>query len=206
MANKYYIWKDPDCNGTNPDWIEISGTQFYTLGIDKTQKRFFRRIDDGAEDGADVLIMETTHEEYKDWHKKQESKRRKKKRQEQYKPQFISLDELVSDTEFTYSEVIPDISVNVEDTVFADIENSMLQAIIKTLTDDEKEVLMIVKKSIEENISERKICEKLGVDQSTFWSRKNKIFKKIKKVSVKLEKSVQCNGEGVNSPRMNFEN
>lgn len=191
MANKYYIWKDPDCNGTNPDWIEISGTQFYTLGIDKTQKRFFRRIDDGAEDGADVLIMETTHEEYKDWHKKQESKRRKKKRQEQYKPQFISLDELVSDTEFTYSEVIPDISVNVEDTVFADIENSMLQAIIKTLTDDEKEVLMIVKKSIEENISERKICEKLGVDQSTFWSRKNKIFKKLKKFRSNLKKA--CN-------------
>ena len=44
-----------------------------------------------------------------------------------------------------------------------------------------KEVLMIVKKSIEENISERKICEKLGIEQSTFWSRKNKIFKKIKK-------------------------
>ena len=206
MANKYYIWKDPNCNGTNPDWIEISGTQFYALGNDKTQKRYFERIDDGVEDGADVLILETTYEEYKEWHKKQESKRRKKKRQEQYKPQFISLDELTSDSEFTYSEVIPDTSVNVEDVVFADIENSMLQAIIKTLNDNEKKVLMIVKKSIEENISERKICEKLGVDQSTFWSRKNKIFKKLKKVSVKIEKSVQCNGEGVNSPRMNFEN
>lgn len=181
MANKYYIWKDPNFNGTNPDWIEISGTHFYALGKDKTQKRYFKRIDDGVEDGADVLIMETTYEEYKDWHKKQESKRRKKKSQEQYKPQFISLDELTPDSEFTYSEVIPDTSVNVEDAVFADIENAMLQAIIKTLNDDEKEVLMIVKKSIEKNISERKICEKLGIEQSTFWSRKNKIFKKIKK-------------------------
>ena len=181
MANKYYIWKDPNFNGTNPDWIEISGTQFFALGKDKSQKRYFKRIYDGVEDGADVLIMETTYEEYKDWHKKQESKRRKKKSQEQYKPQFISLDELTPDSEFTYSEVIPDTSVNVEDAVFADIENAMLQAIIKTLNDDEKAVLMIVKKSIEENISERKICEKLGIEQSTFWSRKNKIFKKIKK-------------------------
>lgn len=72
MANKYYIWKDQNCNGTNPDWIEISGTQFYALGNDKTQKRYFKRIADGVEDGADVLIMETTYEEYKDWHKKQE--------------------------------------------------------------------------------------------------------------------------------------
>lgn len=206
MANKYYIWKDPDCNGTNPDWIEISGTQFFALGKDKTQKRYFKRIDDGAEDGADVLILETTYEEYKDWHKKQESKRRKKKRQEQYKPQFISLDDLVSDSEFTYSEVIPDVSVNVEDDVFADIENSMLKAIIKTLNDDEKNVLMIVKKSIEENISERKTCEKLGVDHLLFGQGKIKFSKKSKKVSVKIEKSVQCIGEGVNFPRMNFEN
>ena len=181
MANKYFIWKNPECNGINPEWIEITGTQFFSLEKNKSIKRYFKRIDDGVEDGADVLILETTYEEYKDWHKKQESKRRKKKRQEQYKPQFISLDDLISDSEFTYCEVIPDVSVNVEDDVFADIESSMLQAIIKTLNDDEKEVLMIVKKSIEENISERKICEKLGVEQSTFWSRKNKIFKKIKK-------------------------
>lgn len=181
MANKYYIWKNPECNGVDPEWIEITGSQFFSLEKNKSIKRYFKRIDDGVEDGADVLILETTYEEYKDWHKKQESKRRKKKSQEQYKPQFISLDELTSDSEFTYSEVIPDTSVNVEDVVFADIENSMLKAIIKTLNDDEKKVLMIVKKSIEENISERKICEKLGVDQSTFWSRKNKIFKKIKK-------------------------
>lgn len=181
MANKYYIWKNPECSGVDPEWIEITGSQFFSLEKNKSINRYFKRIDDGAEDGADVLILETTYEEYKDWHKKQESKRRKKKRQESYKLQFISLDDLVSDTEFTYSEVIPDTSVNVEDAVFADIENAMLQAIIKTLNDDEKEVLMIVKKSIEENISERKICEKLGIEQSTFWSRKNKIFKKIKK-------------------------
>ena len=79
MANKYYIWKDPNCNGTNPDWIEISGEQFFALGENKTRKRYFKRIDDGFEDGADVLIFETTYEEYKEWHKKQESKRRKKK-------------------------------------------------------------------------------------------------------------------------------
>ena len=124
MANKYYIWKGPNCNGTQPDWIEISGTQFLDLGKDKTQKRYFKRIDDGVEDGADVLIMETTYEEYKDWHKKQESKRRKKKRQEPYKPQFISLDDLVSGTEFTYNEVIPDTSENVEDEVLTNIENA----------------------------------------------------------------------------------
>ena len=181
MANKYFIWKNPECNGINPEWIEITGLQFFSLEKNKSIKRYFKRIDDGAADGADVLILETTYEEYKEWHKKQESKRRKKKRQEQYKPQVVSLDDLVSDTEFTYNDVVPDTSVNIENDVFADIESSMLQTVINTLNDDEKDVLMIVKKSIEENISERKACEKFGVDQSTFWSRKYKIFKKIKK-------------------------
>ena len=91
MANKYYIWKDSNCNGINPDWVEISGTQFFKLVQDKTQKRYFKRIDDGTEDGADVLVFESTYEEYKEWHRKNESKRRIKKRQEHLKPQFVSL-------------------------------------------------------------------------------------------------------------------
>lgn len=181
MANKYYIWKDPDCNGTNPDWIEISGTQFFALGKDKTQKRYFKRIDDGVEDGADVLILETTYEEYKDWHKKQESKRRKKKRQEPYKPQFISLDDLVSDSEFTYSEVIPDTSVNVEDEVLTNIENALLREIIASLSDEEKQIFKIVKQAIEKKISERQICREMGIDREEFRYKREKIFKKIQK-------------------------
>lgn len=181
MANKYYIWKDPGCNETNPDWIEISGEQFFTLGKDKTQKRYFKRIDDGVEDGADVLIMETTYEEYKDWHKKQESKRRKKKRQEPYKPQFISLDDLVSDSEFTYSEVIPDTSVNVEDEVLTNIENALLREIIASLSDEEKQIFKIVKQAIEKKISERQICREMEIDREEFRYKREKIFKKIQK-------------------------
>lgn len=181
MANKYYIWKDSNCNGINPDWVEISGTQFFKLVQDKTQKRYFKRIDDGTEDGADVLVFESTYEEYKEWHRKNESKRRIKKRQEHLKPQFVSLDDSLSDPDLTYNDIISDTSVNIEDDVFTSVEVSKLQTVINSLSDDEKLVLMIVKKSMAENISERKICETLGIDQSTFWSRKKKIFEKIKK-------------------------
>lgn len=181
MASKYFIWKNPNCKGTNPDWIEISGTQFFALGKGKPQKRYFKRIDDGVEDGADVLILETTYEEYKDWHKKQESKRRKKKSQERYKPQFISLDELTSDSEFTYSEVIPDTSVNVEDEVLTNIENAMLREIIASLSDEEKQIVKIVKQAIEKKISERQICREMGIDREEFRYKREKIFKKIQK-------------------------
>lgn len=181
MASKYFIWKTPECNGINPEWIEITGPQFFSLEKSKSIKRYFKRIDDGAEDGSDVLILETTYEEYKDWHKKQESKRRKKKRQQPYKPQFISLDDLVSDSEFTYSEVIPDTSVNVEDDVLTNIENAMLREIIASLSDEEKQVLKIVKQAIEKKISERQICREMGLDREKFRYKREKIFKKIRK-------------------------
>ena len=180
MAKKYFIWKNPVCNGENSEWIEISGSQFFELMNNKNQKRYFKKIDDGEEDGADILIFETTYEEYKEWHKTQEKIRRNKKNQEQYKLQFISVNDLILDTEFTYADIIIDTNVNVEDEVLTDIELSELQVVIKNLNDDEKSVLDMVKRSKEDNISERKICEIYGIDQSTFWSRKKKIFKKIK--------------------------
>lgn len=180
MANKYYIWKDPGCNGTNPDWIEISGTQFYALGKDKTQKRYFKRIDDGVEDGADVLIMETTYEEYKDWHKRQESKRRKKKRQEQYKPQFISLDDTVYNTEFTYNDVIPDEDISIEESFVMENESYRLEKIIEELNEKEKLVFDILMEAYNSSVSERMVCLKRGMDQGTFIYRKKKLLNKFR--------------------------
>lgn len=181
MANKYYIWKDPNCNGTNPEWIEISGEQFFALGENKTRKRYFKRIDDGFEDGADVLIFETTYEEYKEWHKKQESKRRKKKSQEKYMPKFMSLEDSVSDTEFTYSEIIPDISINIEDDVLSHVEYTMLQKIIASLSDEEKQIFKIIKQAMEKKISERQICREMGIEREQFRYKREKVFEKIKK-------------------------
>ena len=29
MTKKYFIWKDSECNGMNPEWIELTGEEFY---------------------------------------------------------------------------------------------------------------------------------------------------------------------------------
>lgn len=31
MANKYFIWKNPECNGNDHEWVEITGSQFFSL-------------------------------------------------------------------------------------------------------------------------------------------------------------------------------
>lgn len=51
MANRYFIWKNHECNGINPEWVEITGSQFFSFEKNKFIKRYFKRIDDGVEDG-----------------------------------------------------------------------------------------------------------------------------------------------------------
>ncbi len=91
------------------------------------------------------------------------------------------MDDLVSDSEFTYNDVVPDASVNVEDDVLTNIENAMLRVIITSLSDEEKQVLKIVKQAIEKKISERQICREMGFDREGFRYKREKIFKKIQK-------------------------
>ena len=31
MAKKYFIWKDPACNGMDIEWVELNGRAFYDL-------------------------------------------------------------------------------------------------------------------------------------------------------------------------------
>lgn len=51
-----------------------------------------------------------------------------------------------------------------------------------------------------------KYVGKWGLIEKSLGIKEKKSLKKFKKVFPKIEKSVQCNGEGVKFPRMNFEN
>lgn len=181
MSNKYFIWKESNCNGINPTWIEISGSQFFALVKDKTQKRYFKKIDDD-EEGTDVFVFETTYEEYKEWHKEQERKRRKRKAQSLYKPEIVSMDDNVSNTEFTYNDIVPDEDVDIENTLIKENELYRLRGIIENLSGKEKIVIDIMIEAHNSGSSERTICRKRGVDQGTFVCRKKKLFKKIKTI------------------------
>lgn len=46
MSNKYFIWKDEKCKGINPEWLEISGREFYSLLKESPKKRYFEKIDE----------------------------------------------------------------------------------------------------------------------------------------------------------------
>lgn len=157
MANKYFIWKNPECNGNDHEWVEITGSQFFSLEKN-FPKRYFIKVDDGAEHGSDVFIFESTYEEYKEWHKKQEKRRRKRKNQELYKPQTISLDDTIYDTELTYNDVIPDEDIDIERNFIKENESHRLKEIIEKLNEKERLVIDIVIEAYDRGISERMVC------------------------------------------------
>lgn len=181
MIKRYFIWKNPECNGMNPEYVEVSGKEFYEKIKADERKRYFKQIDEGVEFGMEVYVMETTYSDYLKWHKEKEKDRRKKKEQDEYQPVFVGLNDFVGDSELTYEEVIADENVNVEETVMRDYEIQLLKQYISQLTEEEQEIIRLVLIALEEGISERALCNNLGMQRTTFQSRKYKIFKKIEK-------------------------
>ena len=50
MSNRYFIWKEANCQEINSKWVEISGREFYSLLKESPKKRYFEKIDECVED------------------------------------------------------------------------------------------------------------------------------------------------------------
>ena len=57
MIKKYFIWKNPECNGINPEYVEVSGKKYYEIIKADERKRYFKQIDEGVEFGMEVYVM-----------------------------------------------------------------------------------------------------------------------------------------------------
>lgn len=55
MSNRYFIWKEANCQEINSKWVEILGREFYSLLKESPKKRYFEKIDECVEDGADAF-------------------------------------------------------------------------------------------------------------------------------------------------------
>lgn len=181
MIKKYFIWKNPDCEGINPEYIEVSGKKFYEINKSNSRKRYFKQIDEGVEFGMEVYVMETTYSDYLEWDRERKKRQRKNKEQEEYQPKFVCLNDFVADSELTYEEVIADENANVEEEVMRILECQKLRQVVNSLNSEEQELLNLILFCFEHGISERKFCEEKGYNREEFRYKREKIFKKIKK-------------------------
>lgn len=180
MRKKYFIWKNPDCIGKNPEYIEVSSKKFYEINKSDSRKRYYKQIDEGADVGMEVYVMETTYEDYLQWDRERKKAERKKKEQEEYKPKFFDLHEFVGNSELTYDESIADDNVSVEEDVMRIIDCQLLIQKLKLLTSEEQKIINEILFCYKNNISERKFCEENGYERESFRYKREKIFKKLK--------------------------
>lgn len=176
MAKQYLIWKDRNCNGINPEWISLTGKEFFEfIHKDENNGRFFIKLP-SLGDGDDTIYIETTKEKYK----KSENKRKAESKKKKYKNLF-------QEVSFNISNENDDLclyeSIGLLDESFEEkIENSImldnLNKALNNLSFDELEIISLY--YFTDGATERSVAQQLGISQPTFNYRKEKVLKKLK--------------------------
>ena len=181
MSKQYFVWKDPNCNGINPEWIEMTPKEFYLFRKKpKNRSRLFVILDDGGCDEAGVLIMEASKECYDAWRKEYRAALRRKKHNDAFGAVILSLDALLgTDDDLLCHDVVPADQESVESQVEHQLDLERLRTFLNTLSDEEMEIINALFLCNPDELSEREIARRLGVPQKTLNCAKQRIFKKF---------------------------
>lgn len=183
MSTQYFVWKDPNCNGINPEWLEMTAHEFFLFRREPENKeRYFVIL--GADDceEAGTLIMEATKDAYREWHKQDKAATRRAKANAACNRVIVSLYDYIPESEnLTYEDVIPSEDESVEDQAMKELELQRLRDFLRTLSDEEMEIINALYLCNPDELSERKIAKQLGMAVMTLNDAKKRIFKKYKK-------------------------
>lgn len=69
MSNKYFVWKDPNCNGVNPEWIQMTSKLFkaFISEPENAKRKFIRIPIDPDVRSKGCYVLETTPDGYRKW-------------------------------------------------------------------------------------------------------------------------------------------
>ena len=72
MVKKFFVWKDPSCNGKDIEWLELTGKEFFSmLKQPENRNRKFIRFGNEICADADIIVLEATQQEYIAWRQEQ---------------------------------------------------------------------------------------------------------------------------------------
>ncbi len=185
-ADRYFLWKDPECKGINPEWIEISKDEYIAfINVeDKHQRRINRRrrfeITEDDWDGNRTSAFEVTLKRYREWDAEKHREAYKKQIEEEEGITFVSLDAPMYNDDgedFTLYDIIP--SDYGEDHTYDELIEKLYEA-LDTLTPEERRITDLLYLENHEKKSERQIARELGVPDMTLNSRKQRILEKLR--------------------------
>lgn len=182
MENKYFIWKDCNCNGINPEWVQLTPHEYYEFVKAPTNKhRFFIDFNADCPEETSVLMMEVTAEEYADWDRRRHRFNYRQEMEREYEDSFVSLDQEVPySEELLFHDVIAGLDISTEEDALHQVELSSLRACLTTLTQAEHELIDVLYLNNPDCKTERSIARELRLPQKTLNNRKKAIFKKLR--------------------------
>lgn len=178
MSKKYFVWKDPACGGADIEWTELSGQEFYAMMSKPENKcRRFIRLGNDICSEDDVLTIEATETEYRDWKREQNAHEYLKRCAVGI--DITSLENTPDDAEVdSLNEIIADTRVNVERTAWTNVITQMLEGALDSLTDDERRIISAI---YFEGMTSKELGQMLGVSQPTAYRRLIAVIEKMKK-------------------------
>ena len=178
---RYFIWKDANCNGIDPEWLEIKGKEFLEIVRDPENKRRFIQWHDEDGECPDVVWYEVTNRDYLDYKKEMAMEAYKRKKFYDENTLIVDLDEVIyydDDDPVTRADTIADRTAYIEP--YSEEQFILdLQDALQVLSEAERNLIDLLFLKNDSHKSERQIAEELGIPHRTINSRKKRIFKKI---------------------------
>lgn len=181
MAKRYFVWKNPACNGEDVEWVELTGKEFFRLvNQRKNKRRRFIVMGNDICPEADMIYIEATEEQYADW--------RVEMHRHEYLRKFsvgrtpVSFDALL-DGEDAHSlyDLVADTNAEFEDDVLWKLCEETLPAALASLTPIRREAFEL-KYLVYPSKSDAEIAKLLGISRKGFSDRKRLALKDLKKI------------------------
>ncbi len=187
MSKKYLVWKDPNCNGKNIEWLDLSKDEFLDLvNQPESANRYFVKLSGETRD--EIIYIEATEERYKAWKKEKNNeyylRQQKQKRGFQEWPLAVLLRDL--NEEFV-ADIVSLETETLEDFAERDMFLQNLQLALKELPQDELDIVVKLYLLKEKNWTEREIAKALGISQVAVNKKKKKILKKLRNMVINFE-------------------
>ena len=184
MKTIYLVWKNPACNGVNPEWKQLSGKEFFTLVRSLEGKnRYFVKLPNPDHETKDFqIVIEATKAAYQDWKKEKNHVDYLQKHSAGW--QVISYHAIANpngagavDDECPLEEMLIDADSAFENDL---ISSHLLEVALSVLTADERHLIEHLY-LVDEPHTLRSYETLTGVSKSTASRRQKAAFEKLKK-------------------------
>lgn len=181
MHTRYFRLKDPKCEPTEIEWIEMTGREFYDfVNSPEGHGRHFINMGD--------VVLEATEAQARQYKAEQNHRRYILAQKEGWRTSSIYA--IADRNGYSGEEIIRDDTQDVEAEVILRMERRALQEALHQL-DEESLVLIQALYLVDKRKTEREIAQERGVSQVAIHKQKKKILQTIKALVINSQKSKQ---------------